>query len=91
MGCLLVALEHLHQHGVLHRDVKPENLVIDSKGYMRITDMGISKSINSKVENDSSGTPAYMAPEVFEACPLALTMDFYAVGVVAYELLHGKV
>lgn len=91
VGCLLLSLDHLHQFGVIHRDVKPENLVIDSKGYMRITDMGISKSINSKLENDSSGTPAYMAPEVFELNQLAFTMDFYAVGVVAYELLHGKV
>lgn len=60
-----MALEHLHQNGIIHRDVKPENLVIDSQGYLRITDLGISKTLNAKPENDSSGTPAYMAPEAF--------------------------
>ena len=49
---------------IIHRDIKPENLVLDSKGYLRITDLGIARILKPENSNETSGTPGYMAPEV---------------------------
>jgi len=54
----------LHANGVLHRDVKPENLVFDKDGYLRLTDFGIARVWRPDNQSDTSGTPGYMAPEV---------------------------
>ena len=54
----------MHNNGVLHRDIKPENLLIDENGYLRITDMGVSRMWSPDNCTDTSGTPGYMAPEV---------------------------
>jgi len=54
----------MHKNKIIHRDIKPENLVLDSHGYIRITDMGISREYRQNNANDTSGTPGYMAPEV---------------------------
>jgi serine/threonine protein kinase len=59
-----MALEVLHLNGIIHRDVKPENLVFDSEGYLRLTDMGIAKYWQVENAHETSGTPGYMAPEV---------------------------
>jgi serine/threonine protein kinase len=53
-------LEYLHYNKIIHRDIKPENLVLDEKGYVKITDLGIAKKLKSNNQNDSSGTPGYM-------------------------------
>lgn len=69
----MIALEYLHTNTVIHRDIKPENLVFDKngnfihqniKGYLRLTDLGIARIWKPDNENDTSGTPGYMAPEV---------------------------
>lgn len=76
----------------MHRDIKPENLVFDSNGYLYLTDMGIAKLVRpDKTIIDSSGTPGYMAPEVIHNQNHGLTCDFFALGVMTYELMFGKV
>lgn len=57
IGCVVQGLEALHSKRIAHRDLKPENLVFDSRGYLKITDFGISKS---DYTSDTSGTPGYM-------------------------------
>lgn len=57
---IITALEYVHKNGILHRDVKPENLVFDSNGYLRLTDFGIAKYWKPENMNDTSGTPGYM-------------------------------
>ena len=64
VACVMVALEFLHTNSIIHRDIKPENLVLDEKGYVRITDLGIARVWNPDNSSETSGTPGYMAPEV---------------------------
>lgn len=77
----------MHSNGVLHRDIKPENLLIDENGYLRITDMGISRRWNPENYQDTSGTPEYMAPEVMSKNNHGYTVDYYALGVILYEIM----
>ena len=52
----------MHRHKIIHRDLKPENLVFDSQGFLRLTDLGISREVREDNHQDTSGTPGYMAP-----------------------------
>ena len=89
---ILIALEYIHSQDIIHRDIKPENLVLDKNGYVRITDFGIAKrkSEKNKMKGDTSGTPGYMAPEVMRGIIHSFEVDFFAVGIVAYEFMKGK-
>lgn len=88
---MLIGLEYLHSNGILHRDIKPENLVFDNKGYLRITDLGIARIWKEDNASETSGTPGYMAPEVMCKQNHGVAVDYYAVGVLTYELMMGKV
>ena len=88
---LLLSLKYIHNNNILHRDIKPENLVFDDKGYIYLTDFGISKKIkNGKNIFDKSGTPGYISPEVLLNKPQTFSSDFFSVGVICYELLFHK-
>ncbi len=56
----MAALEHVHNNGIIHRDVKPENLVFDNNGYLHLTDFGIARVWNPNNGQETSGTPGYM-------------------------------
>ena len=81
----------MHSNGILHRDIKPENLVLDKQGYLKITDFGIARPWRPKNNEDTSGTPGYMAPEVLCRQEHGIACDYYALGVIAYELMLGNV
>ena len=80
----------MHSQGVMHRDIKPENLLLDENGYVRITDMGISRVWTPDNAQDTSGTPGYMAPEVMTRQNHGISVDYFALGVVTYEFMFGK-
>ncbi|CAD8137245.1 unnamed protein product [Paramecium octaurelia] len=88
--CIILSLEYLHVNGILHRDVKPENLVFDDKGYLKLTDMGIARQWKPENAQDTSGTPGYMAPEVMCRQNHGVGVDYYALGVIVYECIMGK-
>lgn len=77
-------MEYLHGKKVIHRDLKPENLVLDDRGYLRVTDLGVSREVKPNNAEDTSGTPGYMAPEVICKMNHSYPVDFFALGVIAY-------
>ena len=86
------ALQYAHSENVVHRDVKPANILIDKHGNVQVTDFGIAKAVDSAQltrTGMSIGTPTYMCPEQCVGRPQSAASDQYAVGVVAYELLTG--
>ena len=88
--CVILGLEFLHNKGIIHRDLKPENIVFDKLGYARITDLGVARIWKPENSTDTSGTPGYMAPEVMCRQDHSFPVDYYAVGIIAYELMLGR-
>ena len=86
---MIYALEYIHENNVIHRDIKPENLVLEDKGYCRITDFGIAKENMPDNSSETSGTPGYMAPEVMKSRNHSFPVDFFAIGVIGYEFMTG--
>lgn len=84
VGCIITAIQYIHKMKIFHRDIKPQNLVFDEHGYLKLTDFGIAR-IDSPTQNlDASGTPGYMAPEVLCKQVHSYPVDFYAIGVITY-------
>lgn len=83
------ALSYAHAQGVLHRDIKPQNVLFDAAGVVKVTDFGIAKIFDGSAATASAiaGTPAYMAPEQIIGGRLGPATDIYALGVVLYEML----
>ena len=88
--CIILALKYIHSNKIIHRDIKPENLVFDLKGFLHITDFGIAKFFSTNNSKETSGTPGYMAPEVMKGKNHTYAVDYFAVGVIAYELMMGR-
>ena len=87
------ALEHAHERGVLHRDVKPGNLFITQGGLLKLMDFGFAKSRHvpsTTAHGAVFGTPEYISPEQVMGTPVTAATDLYSLGVVAYELLTGQ-
>jgi serine/threonine-protein kinase len=84
------ALSYAHRHGILHNDLKPENLLITEEGVLKIIDFGISCLINTRQEDFIMGTPAYMSPEQIRGEKLDKRTDVYSLGIMTYEFLTGR-
>jgi hypothetical protein len=90
----LEALAYLHAQGVIHRDVKPSNLLLDAKGSVRLADFGLARPVGEAFDLTqtalSVGTPGYMSPEQIRGESLGPATDLYGVGVTLFELLTGR-
>lgn len=83
------ALEHMHDRRIVYRDVKPENILLDHNGLVKLSDMGCAK-FATNCTYTVTGTPDYFAPEMVKASGHDINVDWWALGVLVFELLAGK-
>mmetsp|Transcript_4496 Transcript_4496/g.6639 ORF Transcript_4496/g.6639 Transcript_4496/m.6639 type:complete len:822 (-) Transcript_4496:243-2708(-) len=88
-ACILESLSHLHHRSISYRDLKPENILIDSKGYCVLVDLGFAKIVVDKTYT-LCGTPEYLAPEIILSKGHDKGVDYWALGVLIYEMLVGR-
>src|SRR5687767_13268736 len=88
---VLKAARFAHKRGVIHRDIKPHNVIIDSEGRAKVTDFGIARAGASDMTETGSiiGTAQYLSPEQAQGHPVDARADLYSIGIVLYELLTG--
>lgn len=90
---IILAIEFLHQHKIIYRDIKPENIILDDVGYVKLTDFGLAKDeIQDEVGTQTfCGTPEYLAPEIIRGDKYGKSVDIWCMGILLYEMLFGLV
>merc|ERR1719189_165031 len=87
---VLLGLEHIHSKGIVYRDLKLENVLVDEKGHCKISDLGLAVRMSSELVKGYAGTPGYTAPEVVLSHYYDHIVDFFSLGVMIYRFLCGK-
>jgi serine/threonine-protein kinase len=98
MECVSQALAHMHEKGWVHRDIKPDNILVNKGSEVRLIDFGLSappkslvgRILHSKKRTIIPGTRTYLAPEMIERKPLSVSSDIYSLGITFYEMLTGR-
>ncbi|WWD19493.1 hypothetical protein CI109_103954 [Kwoniella shandongensis] len=88
LASIVLAIEYLHSHNIIYRDLKPENLLLDRHGYLRIADFGFAKIVEDRTFT-LCGTPEYLAPEIVLSQGHGKAVDWWALGILAFEMLAG--
>jgi len=87
-ACVTDVLDHLHRKHIIYRDLKPENMLIDTKGYLKICDFGFAK-VTRRRTHTMCGTPEYLAPELVLSEGHSSGVDWWALGVLLFEMMAG--
>jgi serine/threonine protein kinase len=85
---MISALDFLHSQNIVYRDLKPENILINQDGHIKLTDFGFAKVVESKTFT-ICGTPEYLAPEIILGTGHDISVDWWALGIVLFEMLAG--
>lgn len=88
VSCLTIIIETLHDRDIIYRDLKPENVMVDEEGYLKLIDFGTAKIIQNQTYT-TVGTPHYMAPEVITGSGYSLSADLWSIGIITYEFFEG--
>ncbi|XP_075148270.1 G protein-coupled receptor kinase 2 isoform X1 [Haematobia irritans] len=87
---VVCGLEHLHQQGIVYRDCKPENILLDDHGHVRISDLGLAVEIDGEMVRGRVGTVGYMSPEVIDNEKYSFSPDWFSFGCLLYEMIEGQ-
>lgn len=88
---VLLGLDHLHSNGIVYRDCKPENILLDDRGHVRISDLGLALEIpEGEVVRGRVGTVGYMAPEIIDNEKYTFSPDYFSLGCLVYEMIEGR-
>ncbi|XP_063315610.1 rhodopsin kinase GRK1 [Pelobates fuscus] len=89
---IICGLEHLHQNRIIYRDLKPENVLLDNDGNIRISDLGLAVELKEKKSKTKgyAGTPGFMAPELLQGEEYDFSVDYFSLGVTIYEMIAAR-
>ena len=90
IGSIMLAVKYLHERKFIFRDIKPENIMVLTNGYIKLIDFGTAKVLKDKT-NSIIGTPQYMAPEVIMGDYYSYEIDYWSIGVCLYEFYCGNI
>lgn len=87
---IVLAIGYLHKQGIIYRDIKPENILVNEDGYLALTDFGLAKTVKTnELAQTFWGTPEYLAPEIIKETGHSYAVDWWAIGILIYEMLVG--
>ena len=90
IASMMIAIQYLHERKIIYRDIKPENIIIEKNGYLKLIDFGTAKEIEDRTKT-IIGTPHYMAPEIITGEGYSFQVDFWSISICMYEFMCGEV